>query len=722
MTASIDACLKEYFGYDDFRESQRDIIERTLEGKNSIVIMPTGGGKSLCYQLPAILLPGLTLVVSPLIALMQDQVDSLTANGIKACALNSSCTAEQEAQIKQDLIKGEMRLLYVSPERAVQPRFIEWLSAIDVSHIAIDEAHCVSVWGNDFRPEYRSLTQLLSRLPNVPVVALTATADNATRQDIVEQLDLDDAQLFLSSFERKNITISVLPSQKRMAVIQKFLATRKHQAGVVYCLSRKSTEEVAIKLRQQGYRAEFYHARLSADERASIATRFQRDEVDIICATIAFGMGIDKPNIRWVIHYNMPKNIESYYQEIGRGGRDGQPAQALLFAGFGDMKILTEFIQNSQGDESYKQVQKSKLERMWKLSQTASCRTNLILNYFGEYRSEGCGHCDRCLNPPETFDGTVIAQKALSACLRLDQQVNMILLIDVLRGSKKAEVIQQGLDKIKTYGAGKDIDWQTWIDYITQLMDIGLLSIDFTDGNKLKLTSLSEPVLKSQQTVKLIPPQALESLNKKAQLADDEPPFDRVLFDKLKVLRLELSNARSIPPFAVFADTSLREMARALPTTRDAFSEIKGVGRHKLDAFGEAFVTVIAEHQGVPARFGPSAAVSEAPKVAKVGLSTEAHIRSAELAQSGLVIADIARTCDVKKDTVVSHLIKAYHEGVDVDFSKQVSADDLDAVTDAWYAVDKSNRLKPIYEELDGSISFDTIRMALILIQQSALA
>ncbi len=708
------ACLKEHFGYDEFRLSQQEVISRSLQAQSSVVIMPTGGGKSLCYQLPALLLPGLTVVVSPLIALMQDQVDSLSANGIAAAALNSHCSVEQEQAIYQKAQNGRLRLLYVSPERGVQDRFVQWVQGVHVSQIAIDEAHCVSVWGNDFRPEYRKLTKLLAPFPQVPVVALTATADEATQKDIIEQLGLNDAQLFLSSFERPNITLSVLPAQKRFQVIQKFLSTRNNTAGVIYCLSRKSTEEIAIKLKDLGYRAAFYHARLSAEERSAVATRFQRDEIDIICATIAFGMGIDKPNIRWVIHHNMPKNIESYYQEIGRAGRDGEPSEALLFAGFGDMKVLTDFIDNSQGDAAYQLVQKSKLERMWKFSQTASCRTNVILNYFGEYRDRGCGHCDRCLNPPETFDGTIIAQKALSACFRLNQQVNMMMLVDVLRGSRKSELMEQGYHQIKTYGAGKDIDWQTWLDYITQLIDIGLLSIDFTDGNKLRLTELSQAVLKSQKTVELIEPQALENLNKKSQLMDNDAPYDRVLFERLRVHRLSLADARSIPPFAVFSDATLKDMARQQPLNQAQFLAIKGVGRHKLEAFGESFANIIGEYLGQPVNFK----VAPVLQRSSPGESLASHLVVAELAGRGMSVADIARSRDLKKETVVNYLVKAYHEGADVDFSTLVSEEDLAVVMDAWDSVGRVSRLKPIYEELDGAISYDVIRMALILIQQ----
>ncbi|MDX1452776.1 MAG: DNA helicase RecQ, partial [Oleiphilaceae bacterium] len=495
--------LKQYFGYDSFRLSQQAVIERTLAGKSSLVIMPTGGGKSMCYQLPAILLPGLTLVVSPLIALMQDQVQGLLSSGINAAALNSACTPEEEAGIRSQAQDGQLKLLYVSPERAVTPAFLHWVSNVNLAQIAIDEAHCVSVWGNDFRPEYTQLTALTRLFPQTPVAALTATADTATQRDILAQLALTKCEVFVSSFERKNIRVDVLPAKNRMPLMRDFIAGHKNEPGIVYCLSRKSTEQVAQKLRGEGYRAQHYHGAMDSDERARIQQAFLEDKVQIICATIAFGMGIDKPNIRWIIHYNLPKNIESYYQEIGRAGRDGEPADALLFAGYGDMKTLTQFIDGSNASETFKEVQRAKLNRMWEYSQTLSCRTNFILNYFGEHREAGCGHCDSCLHPPTSFDGTIIAQKALSAVYRLNQSVGVNMLIDVLRGASNRHVIQAGYDQIKTYGAGKDIDWKAWQHYIMQLVDRGYLAIDFTRNNALQLTALSRNVLKGESTVTL---------------------------------------------------------------------------------------------------------------------------------------------------------------------------------------------------------------------------
>ncbi len=495
--ASIRAALRKYFGYDEFRFFQKDVITRTLAGRNSLVIMPTGGGKSLCYQLPAVLLDGVTLVISPLIALMQDQVLALKANGITAEALNSHCSPEEERAVRVAVEERRLALLYVSPERALSPGFLRWIRLQPVRQVAIDEVHCVSIWGNDFRKDYRELSTLIEQLPaGVPVVALTATADPGTRVDILRQLRLPDCETFVASFERPNIHVEVYPATDRVQAIKTYLRENPGQPGIIYCLSRKSTEELAAKLRQHGIRARHYHARVDAPERQQVQDAFQRDEIDVICATIAFGMGIDKPNIRWVMHYNLPKNLESYYQEIGRAGRDGEPAEALLFAGLGDRRTLLDMIDdNSEADPAYKAVQKEKVFRMWEYTQTTACRTNLVLSYFGEHRETPCGHCDICRNPPTRFDGTVIAQKALSVAARTGGRASMSLMIRILRGMRSTEVVTLGYDCLKTFGCGKDIGWDDWLHYITQLIDLGLLAIDYSDASTLKLTPLAQAYL-----------------------------------------------------------------------------------------------------------------------------------------------------------------------------------------------------------------------------------
>ncbi len=589
--------LKDYFGYREFRFHQEAVIGRTLAGRSNLVIMPTGGGKSLCYQLPAILLPGITVVVSPLIALMQDQVAGLLANGVKAQALHSNCTPEQERDIRAGVENGQLKLLYVSPERAVTPGFIHWLQRQKVAQLVVDEAHCVSMWGNDFRPEYARLPELLASFPGVPVNALTATADPATREDIAIKLQLTDADRFVSSFERPNIHIECYPAQKRMDAITGYLRANPGRAGIIYCLSRTGTEEVAQKLRLKGFNARHYHARMSADERKQVQEAFSRDAVDIVCATIAFGMGIDKPNIRWVIHYNLPKNVESYYQEIGRAGRDGEPAEAILFAGAGDLKTYQEFITNSVGAEEYKEVQRKKLYRLWELTQTRSCRTNLVLGYFGEHRSTPCGHCDVCQNPPRGFDGTELAQKALSACYRVNQNAALTTLVQVLRGSFSPEVKANRYDQIKTFGAGAQVSTKEWNHYITQMIDQGLLAIDFHRQGKLALTPLSMQVLKQGQTVQLFEPKEQTLRTRQIQAADlSEQPYDQALYDALARLRRQISEENgNKPAFTVFSNATLQDMARRQPTSLEAFAQVNGVGNRKLEQYGDRFVACIRE-------------------------------------------------------------------------------------------------------------------------------
>ncbi len=712
--------LKQYFGYDSFRLSQQDVIARTLAGKSSLVIMPTGGGKSMCYQLPAILLPGLTIVVSPLIALMQDQVQGLVSSGIAAAAMNSSCSPEEETQIRAQVEEGSLKLLYVSPERAVSHAFLLWVSSLPVAQIAIDEAHCVSVWGNDFRPEYTQLTALTGLFPQVPVAALTATADTATQRDILAQLALPDCEVFVSSFERKNIRVDVLPAKNRLALMRDFIGGHANEAGIVYCLSRKSTEQVAQKLRADGYRAQHYHGAMDSDERARVQREFLDDKVQIICATIAFGMGIDKPNIRWIIHYNLPKNIESYYQEIGRAGRDGAPADALLFAGFGDMKTLTQFIDGSHAHDTFKEVQRAKLNRMWEYSQTLSCRTNFILNYFGEHREAGCGHCDRCLHPPKSFDGTVIAQKALSAVYRLNQAVGINMLIDVLRGASNRQVMQAGYHTIKTYGAGRDIDWKAWQHYILQLIDRGYLAIDFTRDSALHLTQLSGNVLKGHTTVTLCEQQEPELAKREKPVTGDVSEADMPLFIALVKLRSEIAERDDIKHHLIFSDATLKDMAHKKPGNPGALLSVHGVGEFKKEQYGEAFLALVAEMVPADERLLLNDASGNSKKKVRpmdyaIGPIGDTHRETLALLRQGLSVTEIAQQRGLALSTIEAHVLRLHFHGEPVAVQGLISDRDIANIQNLWTRLGEPEHIRPLYEEADKQFNYEQIRYAVCL-------
>lgn len=596
MKLSATDVLKEVFGYDSFRDQQEKIIESVISGQDTLVIMPTGGGKSLCYQIPALLLDGLTIVVSPLIALMNDQVAALQQLNISAAALHSNIDYDDKRRIDQKIMDGSLKLLYVSPEGLLQERFLEYLQRQKVSLIAIDEAHCVSVWGNDFRPEYVKLAALKQYFPQVPTIALTATADHATQTDIMQQLAMKEANHFLSSFERTNINTAASPGQKRIEQISNFLSNKSGQAGIVYCLSRKSTEKIADDLQAMGYKARAYHAGVEPHLREEIQREFQNDDIQIVCATIAFGMGIDKPNIRWVIHYNMPKNIEGYYQEIGRAGRDASDSETLLFYSWGDYTNLMRFIDESEASDSFKNVQRAKLERMWEFSTAASCRTNLVLNYFGEYRSDNCGHCDNCINPPEMFDGIRYAQMALSAVIRANERLGINLLIDVLRGSYRQEIREAGLDKIKTYGVGRDIPFLHWKHYVTQIINQGLISIDYTDGSRLKRTPLSESVLKAEIEV---PMTKFVSEKEKAKFKVPKPVInmedtDASLLSKLKSWRSKQAKSQGVPAFVILHDRALVQIATLKPISSPQLLAVEGIGKAKNEKYGEDIIEIVS--------------------------------------------------------------------------------------------------------------------------------
>lgn len=587
--------LQRYFGYREFRLLQAEVIQSLYDGKDVLLLMPTGGGKSICYQLPALTMEGCCVVVSPLISLMKDQVEGLVANGIRAAFLNSSLSFEEQQRVENELYQGSLNLLYTSPEKMCSQEFFTLLKDAKISLFAVDEAPCISSWGHDFRPEYRKLSFLKKSFPDVPVIAVTATADKLTRKDIARQLHQNNPEVFVASFDRPNIFLEARPGRKKFEQIRDFIRRRPGQPGIIYCLTKKTTESLAAKLQEAGISADSYHAGLDSLLRSSVQEDFISDRTQVICATIAFGMGIDKSNVRWVIHYNLPKNIESYYQEIGRSGRDGAAANALLFHSFSDVMKMRDFISSDASENS--QVYLTKLDRMYEYATAAICRRKMLLNYFNEAIEKDCGHCDVCQNPPEYMDGTVTAQKALSAVARCKEKIGSGMLVDILRGSKGYNLVNAGYDKIKTWGAGREHRQEAWFQYINQLILQGLLEVAYEDHNNLRLTLAAKEVLFNGRKVKLVKAEEL----KKRQ--EDKPEVktkrERVrdeLFEHLRQLRLEIARERGVPPYIIFSDASLEEMAAMRPTTEADFARISGVGEKKLEEFGRTFISAIEEY------------------------------------------------------------------------------------------------------------------------------
>lgn len=598
--------LKKYFGYSDFRPLQEEIVATTLAGIDSLVLMPTGGGKSICFQLPALLLPGVTLVVSPLISLMQDQVENLREAGIPACALNSNQTADEQLRLRRACLDGRVKLLYMAPE-TVFKELDQLLAALPISLVAIDEAHCVSQWGHDFRPEYVQLGTLRKAFGRAPFMALTATADEVTRQDIRERLNLHSPRVFISSFDRPNLSLNVfrgLNGAEKLKAINRFLGIRAGESGIIYCLSRKTTEQLAEKLEALGVSARPYHAGLSADKRRETQQAFIADQLRVVVATIAFGMGIDKSNVRWVIHYNLPKSIESYYQEIGRAGRDGDPADTLLFYNYADIVQLEKFARESH----LREINLERLDRMREYAESNVCRRRILLNYFGEVSAADCGNCDVCKSPPERFDGTREAQMALSAIVRSGERISMPVVVDILRAVYSPAVKEGGYDRLKTFGVGRALSVATWRDYLLQCLQMGLFTINYADQLHLQVTELGRDVLYGRSSIMLAvyrPPERVEKPAKKkgrksraSQSADVEADLqqmevDKNLFERLRALRLELANKQGYPPYIIMSDRTLRLLATIRPKTLDELSNISGIGEYKRDKYGPAFLKVI---------------------------------------------------------------------------------------------------------------------------------
>ena len=598
--------LKTYFGYDSFRPLQEEIIRHILDGNDALVLMPTGGGKSICYQLPALLREGTAVVVSPLISLMKDQVEALCANGISAGALNSSNDETENAALRRACTESRLKLLYISPEKLLaEANYL--LRDMHISLFAIDEAHCISQWGHDFRPEYAQMGILHQQFPHVPIIALTATADKITREDIIRQLHLNHPRTFISSFDRPNLSLTVkrgYQQKEKSKTILDFIARHPGESGIIYCMSRSKTESVAQMLQKQGIRTAVYHAGLSPSLRDEAQDDFINDRVQVVCATIAFGMGIDKSNVRWVIHYNLPKSIESFYQEIGRAGRDGLPSDTLLFYSLADLILLTKFATES-GQQN---INLEKLQRMQQYAESDICRRRILLSYFGEIADHDCGNCDVCKNPPERFDGTVIVQKALSAIVRTDQQIGTGVLVDILRGNMSPEVVGKGYQQLKTFAAGRDVPARDWHDYLLQMLQLGYFEIAYNENNHLKITSAGSDVLFGRATARLVVIRREEAnetkrgRKRKATVPAQELPLglpnteNEALFEALRKLRKRLADEEALPAYIVLSDKVLHLLSTSRPTNLEEFGNISGIGEHKKKKYGKEFINLIRKY------------------------------------------------------------------------------------------------------------------------------
>ncbi len=698
--------LKKFFGYDAFRPMQDDIIQAVFDKKDSLVLMPTGGGKSICFQIPAITMDGVCIVISPLIALMKDQVEALRANGVSAAFLNSSLTSKEQQQIEDDLFNGHIKLLYVSPEKLVSSSFFSLLKTLKINLFAIDEAHCISSWGHDFRPEYNQLKFLKRHFKNIPIIALTATADKLTRQDIIEQLQLQNPKIFLASFDRPNLSLSVRPAQKRLEKIVDFIKKRPNESGIIYCLSRKSTEQLATKLNKFNINASFYHAKLSSQQRSNIQEAFINDNLQIVVATIAFGMGIDKSNVRWVIHYNMPKNIESYYQEIGRAGRDGAPADTLLFYSFADVMILRNIIEDNESDQQ--EIKLAKLERMQQYADTLMCRRKILLHYFNENTTENCGNCDVCKNPPTYFDGTIIAQKALSAIYRLKESVGINMLIDVLRGSKRRDIFDKGYHNIKTYGLGAEYSFGDWQQFLQQMLNIGLLEIAYDKHNWLQLTPLSHQVLFQNKKVQLVKMVEIHK-HREAQKEVKKPKAEIIrdeLFEVLRQLRKQIALQTGVPPYVVFADTTLGELSQKRPIVLEELKSISGIGEVKIQRYGLAFIQAIRTYL---------LKKIEAGERIKGGT----YLKTLALYEKGHTIQEIADIRNLNTETITGHFIYWYSKDEDIDLKQFIEPKDVEKIHQAIKDIPEDDvTYSLVYEYFKEEVSYSTIKLAFALLPE----
>ncbi len=703
MTNTLEnaqSILQKTFGYGEFRHNQKQIVQQLIDGGDAFVLMPTGGGKSLCYQIPSLTREGVGIIVSPLIALMQDQVDTLKQLGIRAAYLNSTLTSEESHNVQQALFDGELDMLYVAPERLLGEHTLQMLERCKIALFAIDEAHCVSQWGHDFRPEYQRLSALPQRFPNVPRIALTATADKRTRHEIIQQLNLNDAGVYTNSFDRPNITYTISEAQNGRDKLWKFIKqNHPNDAGIVYCLSRKKVESTAEWLCKQGVTALSYHAGLGANIRAHNQQRFLREEGIIIVATIAFGMGIDKPNVRFVAHLSLPKNIEAYYQETGRAGRDGEPANAWMSYGLQDVITLRQMMHGSVGNETYKRITQQKLDSMLGLCELASCRRQTILGYFDEELSEPCGNCDNCLNPPETWDATEDARKALSTVYRTGQRFGVSYVTDILMGKTDDRIVQNQHDKVTTWGIGAHLKQIEWRGIYRQLIAQGYLTINMEKFGALELTESARPLLRGEIELYARKVKKAEKVaTKKGKAKADLRSMDEPLFEAMRVLRTTLADEQGVPPYVIFSDASLLEMARQRPQDANAFKFISGVGEMKLERYGQQFMQVIKDHP--------------LPKILRNNFSDTIN-ETLNLHNDGLSVQEISEKRDLSASTIYSHLADVIEAGMLKSWDVlEIDDEDIATIerTAEFLNTKEEGALKPLFEELDGEWNYGVLR------------
>ena len=711
----MQTALKRFFGYDSFRPPQAEIIENVLAGNDCLVLMPTGGGKSICYQLPALMMDGIAIVVSPLIALMKDQVRALLTNKIPAAYLNSQLNSQDQFKVEQALIEGHIKILYVSPEKLVTQSFNTLLRRIKVSLIAIDEAHCISHWGHDFRPEYTQMSFLKQSFPNIPIIALTATADKITRKDILSQLHLPDPKVFVSSFDRPNISIHVESGQKRIEKIFDFLRTRKDQSGIIYCMARKTCEDVAEKLKAKGYKADYYHADMPASRREKVQDDFIFDRTNIIVATIAFGMGIDKSNVRFVVHYNMPKSMEAYYQEIGRAGRDGTAATALMFYSFKDVMTFRDMINNSEGDATTKALKIQKAERVFEFAETPLCRRRTIISYFSEIYEKNCGNCDVCMNPPKFEDGTISAQKALSAVMRTQEKVGINMLIDILRGSRRTDLLRAGFHQIKTYGAGMEHKYQDWQFFVAQLIHLGYLEIAYDAGNVLRVSDLGKSVLFDGKKVRLVMPiekeikaEAAKAKAPTSSRANDKEQLQRELLEQLTAVRRALSQRSGVPPYLIFSDAELELISAKMPFTLKRLLEIPGMTKGKVETYGNEITQLVSQFILLQEQ--------------KKGLTVtgKTYLLSLDLFKKGMSVDEIAQSRGLSPVTIEGHLAETYSEGENMNLKEWVSPETTDQIRGALSLFEKPYQIRAIEEHFENRYTMSQIKWTLADVEREA--